>query len=247
MIAMKYAKNLILPLLWEKWPYTSLTVGAKRHRGSATKRKSPLTIANLITVADDPAPSTLHDDLLFNAQLNTGFPGLLRLGEMTSPDNVALRDYKKITLRFSLEWLVNAYAFWLPTHKADVTFEGNRIIIKQIAGAPDPSPIMRRYITSRDQLFPFHPQLWLKADGTVPRRSWFIKRLRRYFGSDIAGQSICAGGATAMAEAGAEPILIKGAGRWSSIAFEHYIRKNPVVLHALILSRTSHYDANPQN
>jgi len=49
-----------------------------------------------------------------------------------------------------------------------------------------------------------------------------------------------AGGATAMAEADAVPELIKGAGRWSSTAFEHYIRKNPVVLHALILSCSSH-------
>src|ERR1700733_5425766 len=106
---------------------------------------------------------------------------------------------------------------------------------------------MHHYISSCDRLFPFHSQLWLKADGTVPCRSWFISHLRHYFGSDIAGQSIRAGGATAMAEAGAEPILIKGAGWWSSIAFERYIRKNPVVLHALILSRTSHYDANPQN
>jgi hypothetical protein len=101
---------------------------------------------------------------------------------------------------------------------------------------------MQRYIDSRDALFPFHPQLWLKADGTIPLRSWFITRLHHYFGPDIAGQSMHAGGATAMAEAGAVPELIKGAGRWSSTSFERYIRKNPVVLHALILSRSSHYD-----
>jgi len=83
--------------------------------------------------------------------------------------------------------------------------------------------------------------LWLKANGTIPLHAWFIKHLHHYFGTDIAGQSLCAGGATAMTEAGAIPELIKGAGRWSLIAFEHYIRKNPVVLHALILSRSSHY------
>jgi len=53
---------------------------------------------------------------------------------------------------------------------------------------------------------------------------------------------MCAGGATAMAKAGAVPELIKGARHWSSKSFEHYIHKNPVVLHALILSRSSHYD-----
>jgi len=101
---------------------------------------------------------------------------------------------------------------------------------------------MQCYIDSRDAIFPFHPQLWLKADGTIQLRSWFITCLHHYFGPDIAGQSMRAGGATAMAEAGAVPELIKGAGRWSSTSFERYIRKNPVVLHALILSRSSHYD-----
>jgi hypothetical protein len=103
---------------------------------------------------------------------------------------------------------------------------------------------MERYIESRDRLFPFHPQLWLKADGTIPLRFWFINRLHRYFGTNVAGQSMRAGGATAMAEAGAVPKLIKGAGRWSSTSFERYIRKNPIVLHALILSRSSHYDTS---
>ena len=102
---------------------------------------------------------------------------------------------------------------------------------------------MEHYTKSHDALFPFHPQLWLKADGTIPLRAWFIKHLRHYFGTDIAGQSLRAGGATAMAEAGAVPELIKGAGRWSSIAFERYIQQNPVMLHALILSRLSHYDS----
>ena len=51
-----------------------------------------------------------------------------------------------------------------------------------------------------------------------------------------------AGGATALAEAGAPPELIKVAGCWSSQAFEHYIRKNPIILHAFILARTYRYD-----
>ena len=217
--------------------------GAKRYRGTPTIRKSPLTVADLLVVSHDLAPSTDHDDLLFHAQLNTGFTGLLRLGELTWPNQIALRDYRKVTLRSSLKLHAREYSFWLPTHKADTTFEGNRIVIRKISNAPDPCPIMEHYIRSRDNLFPFHPQLWIKANGTVPLRSWFIAHLRRYFGTTIAGQSMRAGGATAMAEAGAVPELIKGAGRWGSTAFERYIRKNPVVLHALILSRSSHYDS----
>ena len=86
--------------------------------------------------------------------------------------------------------------------------------------------------------------LWLKVNGTIPLHAWFIKHLHHYFGTDIAGQSLRAGGATVMAEAGAVPELIKGDGRWSSIAFKRYIRKNSVMLHALILSCSSHYASN---
>ena len=216
--------------------------GAKRYHGTPMKCKSPLTIAHLLTVADDLASSTLHDDLLFNALLNTGFTSLLRLGELTWPDRVTLRDYKKVSMHFSLKWSPNSFSFWLPTHKADTTFKGNHIVIKKITGAPDPHPIMAQYIKSCDALFTFHPQLWLKANGSIPIRSWFIKCLHHYFTTQIAGQSLRASGATTMAEAGAEPQLIKRAGRWSSSAFKRYIRKNPVVLHALILSCSSHYD-----
>jgi hypothetical protein len=40
-----------------------------------------------------------------------------------------------------------------------------------------------------------------------------------------------------MAEARAIPELIKSVDRWSSTAFKQYIRKNPVLLHTLILLR----------
>ena len=46
----------------------------------------------------------------------------------------------------------------------------------------------------------------------------------------------------ALAQAGAAPELIKAAGRWSSDAFERYIRKNPMLMHALILGRSSAFD-----
>jgi hypothetical protein len=101
---------------------------------------------------------------------------------------------------------------------------------------------MQSYITSRDHLFPLHADLWLLENTCVPTRSWFIHCLQVFFPPDIAGQSLHAGGTTALAEAGAPPELIKGAGCWSSMSFERYIRKNPVLLHTLILARTSHYD-----
>jgi len=157
-------------------------------------------------------PCTEHDDLLSHAQLNIGFTRLLYLGELTWPNQISLHDYRKVTLRSSLKLHAREYSFWLQTHKADTTFEVNRIVIRKISNAPDPCPIMEHYTRSHNILFPFHPQLGIKANGAVPLHSWFIARLWRYFGTTIAGQSMRASGATAMAEASAVPELIKGAG-----------------------------------
>jgi hypothetical protein len=215
--------------------------GALRRHGRPTKRKSPLTTAHLQSIATHFINSRDHDDMLFLCMLNTGFPGLLRLGEMAVTDNLNLRDFRKVVLRSSLTWVGNDFEFLLPTHKTDTTFEGNRVHIAQIIGAPDPKPIMASYIRSRDRLFPLHPQLWLRVTGVSPTRSWFLRRLKEFCPADIAGQSMRAGGATVLAQAGASVELIRGAGRWSSDAFERYIRKNVVVLHALILGRALHY------
>ena len=64
--------------------------GAKRYQGTPTIRKLPLTVADLLVVSHDLVPSTEHDDLLFHAQLNTGFTGLLHLGELTWPNQISL-------------------------------------------------------------------------------------------------------------------------------------------------------------
>ena len=64
--------------------------------------------------------------------------------------------------------------------------------------------------------------------------------MRLFFVDDIAGQSMRAGGATSLAENGILPHLIQAIGRWASLAFQIYIRKNPVLLQALLFRRAVH-------
>jgi hypothetical protein len=218
--------------------------GACRLHGRPIKRKSPLTTSQLRSITATLADSHDHDDMLFLSMLNTGFSGLLRLGEMAISDNPYLRDFRKVILHNSLTWVDHDFEFLLPAHKTDTAFEGNRVHIAKIVDAPDPQPLMAKYIRSRDALFPLHPQLWLRLNGLSPTRSWFLHRLKQFCPPDIAGQSLRAGGATALAQGGASGELIRGAGRWSSNAFERYVRKNVIVLHALILGRTFHYSQN---
>jgi len=88
--------------------------------------------------------------------------------------------YSYILQHNSLVWIDNDYEILLPAHKADTAFEGNRVHIAKIINAPDPTIIMIRYICSWDNLFPLHPQLWLRASGSSPTRSWFLDRLHQF-------------------------------------------------------------------
>ncbi|KAJ7044839.1 hypothetical protein C8F04DRAFT_1207029 [Mycena alexandri] len=191
--------------------------GCKRMRGTATKRKQPLSTHNLVTVVDwlkdrIARGVAAHDDYLFTTQLLTGFYALLRLGELTYPDKVALRNPRKVSQRISVSWRETGYGYFLPGHKADAFFEGNALMIEKLTGPADPS--------------------------------WFIARLRKFFPNSVAGQSMRAGGATRLAEAGALPHVIQAAGRWASDTFQIYIRKNPILLQGLIYGRPA-FDGPP--
>lgn len=214
--------------------------GCMRRFGSPVKRKRPLSTAEIDVVFRSFGDSPTHDDILFMAMITTGFYGLLRLGELTMPDSVKLRNYRKISMRRTVQLLGSHFSYFLPSHKADRFFEGNTIIIQKLTRTTDPYAAFTGYLRSRDRLFPLHPELWLRATGAVPTRSWFIRRLKQYFPKDVAGQSLRAGGATSLAEAGVLPAVIQAAGRWASNTFQIYIRKNPVLLQALIYGRPAH-------
>ncbi|KAH8930079.1 hypothetical protein BT69DRAFT_1180113, partial [Atractiella rhizophila] len=62
-------------------------------------------------------------------------------------------------------------------------------------------------------------------------RSWFIRRLRMHFSSDVAGHSLRSGGATHLAANGIPDSTIQKIGRWSSEAFQIYIRNHPILIH----------------
>jgi hypothetical protein len=203
-------------------------------RGVATVRKRALTTDDLQLVIHHYRVSSSHDDLLFVAMLVTGFFRLLRLGELAFPDDSSLQNWRKVVRRNTLKVLPTHYEFILPGHKADRYFEGNKIIIPASRFGLHPHRLFSRYLSSRDTLHPVASPLWLTASGSVPTRSFFLSRLRLFFHNDIAGQSMRAGGATALAEHGYSPYIIQASGRWASEAFLIYIRKNPTLLQGFL-------------
>ena len=213
--------------------------GCRRLSATPTSRKRALTLGDLETVVNALTDSSDYDNQLFLAQLLTGFFALFRLGEMTYPDDPDLRDPRKVTKRNSIRISDDSFQLFLPGHKADRFFEGNIVIIRKNPHIFDPYKHFLSYLRARDNKFPFSSPLWLTSKGVIPTRSFFIKRLRRFFDSDTAGQSLRAGGATSLAENGVPPSIIQAIGRWASDAFKIYIRKSPVLIQALLFGQTA--------
>ena len=93
--------------------------GCHRLRGIATKRKRALSFDDLFLVFHTLSQSTSHNDLLFLAMLLTGFFALMRLGELSFPNDRQLRNWRKVTKRLTVIITNNQYKFLLPSHKAD--------------------------------------------------------------------------------------------------------------------------------
>lgn len=217
--------------------------GCMKLYSSPPHRKCALSQDDLTSIIASCSTAPSHDDLLFSAIAFTGWHCLMRLGELVDPDSIDLRDYRKtITWRSvtSSNLPRPHVSFTLPMHKADRFWEGSTVVLEQRVGSLNLLPIFNRYLNLWDNLFFLFPELWLKADGLVPTRSWFINRLKALFPDDnIAGHSLRSGGATALALAGVPLERIQIIGRWSSEAFLIYIRQNPILLQSSITGHSA--------
>ena len=214
------------PDVWNthKSPMVSWVLkGAKCHFGRTTAYKLPLTIGNLNTVFAALGTTPSHNNTLFIAQLFTGFENLLCLGELCRPDKVALCDYCKVTMWYTIDIFENYIGLLLPAHKGNAFFKGNCLIIWY--SSTKAFDLFTQYLTSWEQNFQAHPKLWLCSDGTISTHSWFIMQLHAFFPKSIGGQSMYVGGATVLAEVGVALALIQAAGRWSLDTFNQYIQK----------------------
>ena len=173
----------------------------------------------------------------------------MRLGELTNPDNKTIHNPSKTTKRTSVKINDDYFQFFLPGHKADKFFKGNTILLLKTTSEHEINTFKHfsAYLHSQDEAFPFSSPLWLRKDGTIPTRSFFLSHLRLFFNRDVAGQSMRAGGATTLAESSTPPSLIQAIGRWSSESFRIYVRKNPVLIQALLHTCTNLFDDNIQN
>lgn len=85
--------------------------GCRCIRGVAAKRKRALTFDDLNLVHTSLSNSTLHDDRLFLAMLLTGFFSLMRLGELSFPNDKQLQNWRKVTKRSTAVITEDQYEF----------------------------------------------------------------------------------------------------------------------------------------
>src|SRR6266540_6107538 len=142
----------------------------------------------------------------------TGMPGGCRVTitlpvptlDITRPRDPAQpgQPVPDTTRRASVRMTDDQYQFTLPFHKADRLFTGNEVLVQQTTRLLNPIFHFKRYLASRDRLLPLLSPLWLRSNGAVPTRSFFIRRLRVFLPSSFWGQSMRARGATWLAEQG---------------------------------------------
>lgn len=209
--------------------------GCLKSKGATVRRKAALATDDVRRILEGTTDNKSHNTLLFRAMLVTGFCGLMRLGELALQNDASLDNYRKVTRRSSAQISgTDSYSFTLRAHKADAFFEGNKIIISSKQFQFDPVPTFVEYMQCRDDKHPMLSPLWLDEKGEVPRQKFFINRLEKFCGPDIAGQSLRAGGATTLAMMGTPPHLIQAIGRWSSDAYKIYIRRHPALIQACL-------------
>jgi hypothetical protein len=123
----------------------------------------------------------------------------------------------------------------LPQTKTDRFGHGMQLVITASTRPNNCVALFTHYLVERDTRFPHHPELWLRCDGSIPTRSWFLRQLCRLIPDPTIGSnSMRAGGATALTLAGAPPHIIQAAGRWSSDEFHKYVRRHLFLLQALL-------------
>jgi len=205
-------------------------------RAVAAKQKRAVSFEELADVRLSLSGSVDHDLLLFLSIADVSFHALMRIGENVWPDRQSLQDYRKVIMRRTVSTTPVSIGFILPGHKADRLFDGSRVLILAANSGVDVISDFKSYLASRDAKFPFKPELWLRANGSIPTRSWFLRLAKRYFPLGTAGHSFRPGGATYFAIRGTPSNLIQAMGRWTSDAFEAYIRQHPSILAALLYS-----------
>ena len=200
--------------------------GIKRHQGSNQPKRQPIT-SDLMHVIHRSLDFSSHNHTMLWAACCIGFFGFLRAGEFTvnAPFDPAIHLSVNDIQADSLS-NPKSFRILIKCSKTDPFRQGCFVYIG--TGGQDLCPVraLVQYLHLRG---PAPGPLFRLADGTPLSRQWLACSIRSIFSSAgvpgcFSGHSFRIGAATSTATRGIPDHLIKTLGRWSSNAYQLYIR-----------------------
>lgn len=209
--------------------------GAVKANASPTKRARALLITELTILVRRALESRSYDDLLVAAMATLAFGCLHRLGELVEPSHKSDRRELKYCRRDGAVLIPDIhFSYKLAYHKADRDYRGSDVVLVAENSGADFNfvKLVGTFLSLRDRQHGKTGFLFLREDGSLPSRKWFLARLASA-APGATGHSLRAGGATFFANRGVEDKVIKRMGRWRSDSWEAYIRNTPELAAAL--------------
>lgn len=208
--------------------------GLKREKPQGNDTRLPLTLPllrNMITHLRKGCFGP-YSDLLVETVLLTAFYGFLRGGEFTTRLSSFDPSYDLTIADVTIK--PHHFSIFLKHSKTDKDKEGTTILISESNSSFCPLISMVRYLRSRPHARPQDP-LFASEEGKPMSRAWFASRLRSLCQAcglppeRYTTHSLRIGAATT-ASAIAPVSTLKAMGRWSSSAYERYIRPEARVI-----------------
>jgi hypothetical protein len=196
-------------------------------------RKEPITFSILSALI--PLLSGRCDAIMMEAVFSLAFFGCLRCGEFCVTDSAPFDPsvHPCIGDVLLLPVKEKMFSLLLKVSKTDAFNAGVKVYVGCSGAAICAYCSMKRYLASRGHLEISQP-LFVDPNGNVLRRRYFVSTVKLLLSflsldpSRFSGHSFRAGAATSGAQIGMDNWEIKMLGRWSSEAYNVYIR-NPKI------------------
>lgn len=175
-----------------------------------------------------------YNTLLWSMQVVVLFFGCGRGAEVTSADHEKYTNPKKDMLRESTTRSKLGIKIYLPYQKASPLYAGSFYYFVEQDTGPEVFRLVDLFLKTRDTLFGPTGPLFLNYSGVVPPRRSFVTLLKKNLGKHCTGHSGCSGGrGTWYILMGASDKIVQHQGRWSSSAWEDYLRIQPELAMAI--------------
>ena len=179
----------------------------------------------------------IYDNLLFLAIAFSSFYGLARLGELIqSNSSSAVNTLYIDNITIHTDSNPPCILIYLPIAKTRNSAFPDVLIIHKSFDELCPFRILLLYLKARLSLNLTHDPKYLfcHADGSLATKQWFLNKLNAISMHHLTGHGFRAGGTTELICRGLPPYIVQMIGRWSSDAFEEYIRRHPLVMNAYL-------------